>query len=154
MRRVAVGLASGLVFGLGLVVSGMVDPQRVIGFLDVAGIWDPTLVFVMGGALVVTFVGYKLVLGRDEPVFADAFRIPTKTTIDKRLIGGAVTFGAGWGLSGYCPGPALTALSIGGVPTVVFVVGMLAGMFLARLASDRSLSGRQPQTPGSERITA
>jgi uncharacterized membrane protein YedE/YeeE len=131
----------------------MVDPQRVIGFLDVAGIWDPTLAFVMGGALVVTFVGYKLVLGKNEPMFASAFQIPTRTAIDGRLMGGAVVFGAGWGLSGYCPGPALTALSIGGVPTAVFVVGMVAGMFLARLVSNRGLSGRQPQTPGSERVT-
>jgi len=153
MRNVTVGLASGLVFGLGLVISGMVDPQRVLGFLDVAGTWDPTLVFVMGGALMVTFVGYKLVLRRNEPLLASAFQLPTQTAIDRRLISGAVIFGAGWGLSGYCPGPALTALSIGGGSTVVFVVGMFTGMFLARLASGRVLSRPQPQPPNSDRVT-
>lgn len=142
MRRVFIGFGSGLILGLGLVISGMVDPQRVLGFLDVAGIWDPTLAFVMGGALVVTFVGYRWVLKRPAPVAAARFQLPTRTDIDAKLVAGAAIFGAGWGLGGYCPGPALSALTVGGVPTVVFVVSMFAGMLLARRAPQGFLGGR------------
>lgn len=142
MKRATIGLASGLVFGLGLVISGMVDPQRVLGFLDVAGTWDPTLAFVMGGALVTTFAGYRWVLRRPAPLAASRFHVPTRSEIDARLIAGAVLFGAGWGLGGYCPGPALTALTVGGVPAVIFVVGMLVGMAAARAAPAGFLTGR------------
>jgi len=142
MHKAAVGLGSGLIFGLGLVISGMVDPQRVLGFLDVAGTWDPTLAFVMGGALIVTFVGYRWVLKRPAPLGAPRFQLPTKTDIDARLVAGAAIFGAGWGLGGYCPGPALSALTVGGLPTLVFVVSMFAGMLLARRAPQGFLGGR------------
>jgi len=145
MRKVTIGFGSGLVFGLGLVISGMVDPQRVLGFLDVAGTWDPTLAFVMGGALAVTFAGYRWVLKRPAPVAAKRFQLPTKTDIDARLVAGAAIFGGGWGLGGYCPGPALTALTVGSMPTFVFVVCMFAGMLLARRAPQGFLSGRPAQ---------
>jgi uncharacterized membrane protein YedE/YeeE len=142
MRRAAIGFGSGLIFGLGLVISGMVDPQRVLGFLDIAGTWDPTLAFVMGGALAVTFVGYRWVMKRQAPLAAERFTLPERTDIDPRLIVGAALFGAGWGLGGYCPGPALTALTVGGWPTLVFVLSMFAGMLLARRVPEGFPIGR------------
>lgn len=119
---------AGLIFGLGLIVSQMVNPAKVLAFLDVAGAWDPSLALVMGGALIVTAIGYKLVERRHKPVFANIFQIPGKNDLDSRLIGGAAVFGVGWGLVGLCPGPALVVLSIGANDAVVFCVAMIAGM--------------------------
>ncbi|MEZ0148820.1 MAG: DUF6691 family protein [Candidatus Reddybacter sp.] len=126
-------LASGLVFGIGMAISGMTNTERVQGFLDLAGAWDPTLAFVMGGGLIVTFIGYKFVLKNPSPIFGDTFHLPTKTGIDKALLIGAVIFGAGWGLVGYCPGPAIAGLSNVYPTTLLFVPTMLAGLFLARV---------------------
>jgi uncharacterized membrane protein YedE/YeeE len=123
-----VNLFAGALFGLGLAVSGMVDPAKVIGFLDVAGDWDPTLAFVMGGALLVTIPAFRLIFKRPSPVLADEFELPTKKDLDARLLGGSALFGVGWGLSGFCPGPAVTALATGLTPVFAFVVAMLAGM--------------------------
>lgn len=132
------GVASflvGLLFGLGLVVSGMINPERVIGFLDVAGRWDPTLLFVMAGAFAVSFAGYRIVLARKKPILAGEFHLPTKTEIDRPLIIGAALFGVGWGLSGFCPGPGGTALSLGAVEPVIFVAAMAAGMVAHKFLS-------------------
>jgi hypothetical protein len=131
------GLVSGLVFGLGLVVSGMIDPAKVLNFLDVAGSWDPSLAFVMAGAVAVTFAGYRLVHTRARPLLAERFDLPARRDIDARLMSGAAIFGLGWGLGGYCPGPAVTALGLGAPGTIVFVAAMLAGMWAARLAEAR-----------------
>ena len=128
---VAAGL-SGLLFGLGLAVSGMTDPQVVIGFLDVAGAWNPALMFVMGGALVVTAIGFRLVIGRGRPLLGEVFALPTASRLDVRLIGGAAVFGVGWGLAGYCPGPALASLSAATLGVWVFVAAMSAGLILGR----------------------
>lgn len=128
MLKTIVALFAGALFGTGLVVSGMADPRKVIGFLDVAGNWDPTLAFVMGGALLVTGPAFRLILKRPRPLLADGFDLPTKNTVDRRLIGGAALFGVGWGLSGFCPGPAVAALSTGLTPVLAFVAAMLAGM--------------------------
>ncbi|MCA1730401.1 MAG: YeeE/YedE family protein [Actinobacteria bacterium] len=128
MPRMLVNLFAGALFGLGLAVSGMVDPAKVIGFLDVAGEWDPTLVFVMGGALLVTIPAFRLIFKRQRPVLADDFELPTKKDLDARLLGGSALFGVGWGLSGFCPGPAVTALATGLTPVFAFVVAMIAGM--------------------------
>ncbi|MEQ6916104.1 DUF6691 family protein [Halomonas aquatica] len=130
--KTLMGYVAGLIFGLGLAVSGMTDPARVIGFLDLAGAWDPTLMFVLGGAVVTNFIGYRLVLRRPNPVFGERFHLPTRTDLDARLIGGAALFGIGWGLSGYCPGPAFA--SIGGItgPLLAMLVTMVIGWFLAR----------------------
>lgn len=125
-------LASGLVFGLGMAISGMTNTERVQGFLDLAGQWDPTLAFVMGAGLVVTFIGYKFILKNPAPLFADTFAIPGKRDIDKALIIGAVLFGIGWGLVGYCPGPAIAGLSYGYSATLLFVPIMIIGLLLAR----------------------
>lgn len=122
-------LAAGVVFGLGLAVSQMVNPAKVIGFLDVAGKWDPTLLFVMGGALLVTMPAFRWVVKRPYPLFAAGFVLPTKKDVEPRLVIGAALFGVGWGLAGLCPGPAVTALVTLAMPIVVFFVAMLAGAF-------------------------
>ena len=124
-------LASGILFGLGLVISGLINPAKVLNFLDVAGAWDPSLAFTMGAAVLTTSVGYKLAF-EGKPIFGGTFHLPTATDIDARLIGGAALFGIGWGLVGYCPGPAIAALSLGSPSTVIFVAAMLAGMAMAR----------------------
>jgi len=129
-----VNLALGLLFGLGLVISGMADPAKVLNFLDLTGTWDPSLAFVMGGAVIVAFLGYRLVLERPAPVAATRFHLPTAKGIDERVVIGPAVFGVGWGLSGFCPGPALTGLGLGAPGTLVFVPAMLIGMWAARLA--------------------
>ncbi len=135
MLRMLVALFSGTLFGLGLAISGMVDPAKVIGFLDIAGDWDPTLAFVMGGALLVTIPAFRLILIRPRPVLTDDFELPTKKDVDTRLLGGAALFGVGWGLSGFCPGPAVTALASGLAPVFAFVAAMVAGMALYKWVS-------------------
>ncbi len=126
--RPLAALASGLVFGFGLSLSGMLDPARVRGFLDVTGSWDPSLVFVLGGAVTVSVAGTALARRLHGPALDARFHWPDKTRIDPPLILGAVLFGIGWGLSGFCPGPAVAALSTGAGPVAVFVLAMLAGM--------------------------
>ncbi|MBL9095919.1 MAG: YeeE/YedE family protein [Alphaproteobacteria bacterium] len=128
----AAGFAAGLLFGLGLVVSGMSDPAKVMNFLDLFGTWDPSLAFVMGGAVAVTFVGYRLVLARSRPLFDATFHVPTTRDIDPTLLAGAAIFGIGWGLAGFCPGPAFTALPLLAPGTLIFVPAMLIGMAGAR----------------------
>lgn len=130
MPRTFVALLAGILFGLGLAISGMVNPAKVVGFLDVAGGWDPTLAFVMGGALLVTVPAFRLILNRPRPILADGFALPSKSTLDGRLLGGAGLFGVGWGLSGFCPGPAVAALVTGLTPVIAFVAAMLMGMVL------------------------
>jgi uncharacterized protein len=120
-------LVSGLLFGAGLALSGMVNPAKVLNFLDLAGTFDPTLLFVLGGAVVTTFIGYKLVLP-SQPLFAERFRWPTKTDIDGRLVAGAAIFGVGWGLSGFCPGPAIGAVVSLRLEPFVFIAAMAIGM--------------------------
>lgn len=132
MKRQIAALVAGIVFGLGLAVSQMVNPAKVLAFLDIAGRWDPSLALVMGGALVVTFFGYRWVLGHDRPVYADTFRLPTARDVDARLMSGAAIFGIGWGLVGFCPGPALAALAFGRLEPVLFILAMLAGAALYR----------------------
>jgi uncharacterized protein len=133
--------AIGLVFGLGLVVSGMSNPAKVLNFLDLAAIptggWDPSLAFVMLGAIAVTAVGFRLVLRRRQPFFAERFHLPGATGIDRRIIAGPAIFGIGWGLAGFCPGPAFTALGIGGGAALLFVAAMLVGMGAARWLANR-----------------
>ena len=125
-------LAAGLLFGVGLGVSGMTRPDKVLGFLDVTGAWDPTLVFVMGGAVGVHFWAYRLVRHWSAPRYAERFVLPSSTRVDLRLCLGAALFGIGWGLGGYCPGPALVSLVSAQPSVLVFVLAMLAGMWLAR----------------------
>ena len=128
-------LGAGFVFGTGLWVSGMANPRKVLGFLDVTGAWDPSLMLVMGGALAVVLLGYRSVLKRPEPMFARRFYIPARNDVDLRLLAGSAIFGAGWGIAGYCPGPALTALSTLSNESILFVLAMIAGGFAHRMVS-------------------
>ncbi|HEX5848342.1 MAG TPA: YeeE/YedE family protein [Rubrobacter sp.] len=142
--RTFAGLGCGIIFGLGLAISGMMNPARVIGFLDVAGDWDPTLAFVMGGALLVAAPAYRLILGRGRPILDDSFSLPKNTLLDRPLILGSALFGVGWGLVGFCPGPAVAAV-VTGLPAVLgFLAAMLAGMALHAW-----ISSRQPVRKGS-----
>lgn len=126
-------LLTGLVFGVGIAISGMMDPAKVFNFFDVAGSWDPSLAFVMGGAIVVTFTGYRLVWRRDGPLFGGAFQIPTSTMIDARLVGGSALFGVGWGIAGFCPGAAIPALGTGRWEVALFLGAAAVGIYARRL---------------------
>jgi uncharacterized protein len=126
-------LFCGMVFGLGIAVSGMANPAKVLNFFDIAGTWDPSLAFVMGGALVTAFIGYKIVFARrPAPVFEEEYSMPNKTQIDLPLIGGSALFGVGWGIAGFCPGGAIPAMGFGGVETLTFLAAMCVGIVGAR----------------------
>ena len=132
MMRTIASFAAGSLLGMGLLVSQMTNPAKALAFLDIFGNWDPSLAFVMGGALLVTLIGYKIVLRRKQPVFAEKFRLPMRSDVDRRLIGGTALFGIGWGLAGLCPGPAIASVSFGGVPVILFTTAMVGAMFLTR----------------------
>jgi uncharacterized protein len=149
MPRILVALLAGTLFGLGLDISGMMNPAKVVGFLDVAGEWDPTLAFVMGGALLVTIPAFRLILNRPRPILADSFALPTKSALDGRLLGGAALFGVGWGLSGFCPGPAVAALTTGLTPVFAFVAAMIAGMVLYAWVFERPARGSVKMRPAN-----
>jgi hypothetical protein len=139
--RVLVSFLTGSLFGLGLLISGMTDTTKVQGWLDVFGEWDPTLAFVMGGAIVPMAIAWRYTIGR-KPVLADAFPTPPEPRIGRNLVIGSTLFGAGWGLAGLCPGPAIASLSFGGTGGLVFLVAMLAGMMLTpglRVRFDRAV---------------
>jgi hypothetical protein len=138
MKQVACAFGLGLLFGAGLVISGMSNPARVIGFLDVTGAWDPTLAFVMAGAVAVFGVAYRLALRRPRPVLAKDFSVPDRKEIDAPLVSGALTFGVGWGLSGFCPGPAVVSAGFGDPRVWVFVAAMVAGILAFRFVLRRS----------------
>jgi uncharacterized membrane protein YedE/YeeE len=132
MARVLAALLAGLLFGLGLTVSQMVNPAKVLNFLDIAGDWDPSLAFVLAGAVTTAFFGFRLAGSQAKPLFEDSFRPPTVTRIDGRLLAGAALFGIGWGLIGLCPGPAVAALTQDGQAVILFAAAMAAGMTLYR----------------------
>ena len=131
MKLVAIYLI-GVIFGVGIALSGMANPAKVLNFFDVAGTWDPSLVLVMGGALVVTFLGYRLVLPRQAPLFGQRFFLPTSRVIDMKLLGGSAVFGIGWGMTGFCPGGALPALGTGVADVFVFCAAMMAGLLIGK----------------------
>ncbi len=133
MRSALAALISGTLFGAGLALGGMTDPARVRGFLDIFGNWDPTLAFVMGGAVIVMAIAWRLVPRMVEPLLADQFHLPTKSDLTPRLIGGAALFGIGWGVAGLCPGPGIAALVIEPAAAAIFVVAMLCGMAVVRI---------------------
>ena len=137
-----IAFAVGLLFGVGLIVSGMIDPGKVLAFLDLAGEWDPSLAFVMAGAILVGTIAFALAEKRSRTLLGEVMRLPTATAIDARLMLGAALFGVGWGLAGYCPGPALASLVVGGVKPFVFVVSLLTGMTVFELLEYRSASKR------------
>jgi uncharacterized protein len=142
----------GLLFGLGLVVAGMSNPAKVLNFLDLAGIrsgtWDPSLAFVMGGGVVTTFLGYRFVLRRPAPVLDYTFHLPKIRAIDAPILVGPAIFGIGWGIAGFCPGPAFTALGTGTIGPVLFVIAMLMGMIGARWLALRQIAGQLAHSAG------
>ncbi len=123
---------TGIIFGTGISISGMANPAKVINFFDITGAWDPSLAFVMGGALIVTFIGYRWVLRKPQPVFEPTFDLPKKTSLDTRLIVGSGIFGIGWGIAGFCPGGALPALGTLDSRVIIFVAALIAGMLITR----------------------
>ncbi|QDH34328.1 DUF6691 family protein [Porphyrobacter sp. YT40] len=133
MRAILVPLASGTIFGAGLTIGGMTDPARVRGFLDLFGDWDPTLAFVMGGAVLVMALAWAVQRKMLRPVFAEGFALPDRNDLTPRLVGGSALFGVGWGIAGLCPGPGFAALAIAPASAAIFVAAMLAGMLLVRL---------------------
>ena len=122
----------GLIFGIGIMISGMANPAKVLNFFDVAGAWDPSLAFVMGGALLVTALGYRFVLQRPAPSLDEVFHMPTKADIDLPLVAGSATFGVGWGIAGFCPGGAIPALGTGRVEVIIFMAALVAGIVTAK----------------------
>ncbi|MBV7339500.1 YeeE/YedE family protein [Chloroflexi bacterium TSY] len=136
MKQNMIALIAGLLFGFGLALSQMIDPRRVLGLLDVAGTWDPTLLFVLGGAAGVTIVAFRFVLRQSAPFSAPVFQLPTKNDIDRPLLVGSALFGVGWGIAGYCPGPGITSLVLGSWNPVLFVFAMVVGSFFySRIAN-------------------
>jgi uncharacterized protein len=141
LARNLVSLASGLIFGFGLALSGMLDPARVRGFLDIFGAWDPSLAFVLAGAVAVSAIGYVISRKMKAPALDIEFRLPTKTAVDGPLMAGAAVFGIGWGMAGLCPGPAVASLSLGIPATIIFTIAMLVGV----VAHDRLFAAGQPR---------
>lgn len=135
MKQSVAALICGLIFGAGIAISGMANPAKVLNFFDIFGTWDPSLAFVMGGALVVTAIGYRFVLKQPAPMLDASFHLPTKRTLDVRLLGGAALFGVGWGIGGFCPGGSIPAIGLGKIEALIFVIAMMIGVALARLFS-------------------
>lgn len=140
-------LVAGLLFGIGLIVSGMTDPSRIIGFLDLAGAWDPSLAFVMVGAILVGLVAFRAARRRKASLLGGAMLLPAARSIDRPLVLGSIAFGVGWGLAGYCPGPAIVALGAGHDKAVVFTVAMIAGMAFYEAADRRFHARRRRRVP-------
>lgn len=145
MQRIVLAGLVGLVFGTGIALSGMANPAKVLNFFDIAGTWDPSLALVMGGALLVTAIGYRFVLKRDKPVCEARFHLPTNRRLDVPLVAGSATFGIGWGIAGFCPGGAIPALGLGESSAWIFTGAMLAGLAAARFAR-LALEARTTQT--------
>ncbi|MGB0505052.1 MAG: DUF6691 family protein [Pikeienuella sp.] len=135
----------GLIFGIGISISGMANPAKVLNFFDIAGTWDPSLAFVMGGALLTTFFGYRAVLKHVSPLMSHSFQLPTRRDIDLPLIGGSAVFGIGWGIAGFCPGGALPALGTGRIEVIAFVIAVIAGIFAAK--SIQAVLANRAQAP-------
>jgi len=135
--RILMALITGLVFGIGLIVSGMTNPAKVLGFLDLAGRWDPSLALVMAGAILVALPAFRVAARRRQSLLGEPMQLPTATRIDRRLVLGSLAFGAGWGLAGFCPGPALASLATGAVQPLIFCTAMLAGMGIFELIERR-----------------
>jgi uncharacterized membrane protein YedE/YeeE len=152
VKEAALALLAGVLFGAGLLISGMTRPQKVIGFLDLFGAWDASLLLVMIGAIGVHFAAYRLIRGRRSPLLASQFSLPTRHDIDLRLIAGAALFGVGWGLGGYCPGPAVTSIATSTTPVLVFVGAMLLGMFSTQRLEALLQRTRNPPEPATSRL--
>ncbi len=148
MKSKLAAFGAGALFSVGLAISGMTRPSKIIGFLDVAGAWDASLLFVMGGAVAVYFIAYRLITRRSSPLFDAKFDLPTRKDIDLRLVLGAALFGIGWGLGGFCPGPGLVAAGGGSAGALVFVAGMTLGILIAQIAPRASARANAPSLQG------
>ena len=138
MMKLISSAVIGAIFGIGIAISGMANPAKVLNFFDVFGAWDPSLAFVMGGALITTAIGYRVIFRRqNKPVYAEMFHVPAHADIDRRLVFGSAGFGVGWGIAGFCPGGAIPALGLGYSETFIFIGAMIAGIVLARLGNTR-----------------
>lgn len=149
MKQALAAFPIGLLFGAGLVISQMVNPAVVLGFLDITGAWNPSLAFVMGGALIISTIGYKLILRNPGPLLAKSFQLPTKQDIDPKLVIGAALFGIGWGLSGLCPGPAIVGITLAPQKIGVFILSMIAGILIYKFGDhllSKSLSAGSQKT--------
>lgn len=144
MKHRIAEFGAGLLFGLGLILSGMTDPGKVTGFLDLAGAWDPSLAFVMGGAVAVGFFAFALARRRSMTFFGGAMQIPSRRDIDRRLVAGSLVFGIGWGLAGFCPGPALVSMAAGHWQALLFTLAMVAGMLLHELSARPPARDKSP----------
>lgn len=156
--RIFIAIIAGLLFGVGMGLSQMMDPARAIGFMDITGVWDPTLLFVLPGALLVAAIAFRFILRRPRPVLDAKFYVPSRRDIDRPLIMGAAIFGIGWGISGYCPGPAVSGLTLGTVNPYIFLVSLVAGSFTYNWFSARGKRAQQsmpvsstPVTPGASK---
>ncbi|MEF8702865.1 MAG: DUF6691 family protein [Candidatus Accumulibacter sp. UW26] len=138
-------LVSGIIFGLGLIIAGMANPEKVLGFLDLAGLWDPSLALVMGGSIAVGSIGFALARQRPQSLLGLPMQLPTSRQIDRRLIGGSLVFGVGWGLAGICPGPALILIGYGAQEGLIFGIAMLTGMGVFEIIERRSVAGANDQ---------
>ena len=147
--RLVTSYLIGLVFGVGIAISGMANPAKVLNFFDIAGTWDPSLAFVMGGGLIVTFIGYRFVLKRPAPLLSVSFQLPTRRDLDMPLIAGSAVFGVGWGIAGFCPGGALPALGTGRMEVFAFVAALLVGIFAAKVLQAALAKRSQIQAPSS-----
>jgi uncharacterized protein len=146
MKQALWALGTGALFGAGLVLSGLADPERVIGFLDIFGNWDKTLLFVMASAVSVHFLAYRAIRRRSAPLYGQSFAIPSRTVIDPKLVGGALVFGIGWGLTGYCPGPSVVALASGRAGVLLFVVAFVLGLFITGKLESAFAANRPART--------
>ncbi|KXJ44667.1 MAG: transporter [Cycloclasticus sp. Phe_18] len=135
MNKIISALLAGIIFGVGITLSGMVDPNKVVNFLDVAGDWDPSLMFVLGGGVITTTIAYRFIFAQNKPLFAEDFHLPTLLKIDTKLLFGSALFGVGWGLIGYCPGPAVASIGFRFEEPLIVVVSMLAGILLFKVTS-------------------
>lgn len=145
MPALLLALLTGLVFGTGIALSGMINPAKVLNFFDIAGTWDPSLAFVMGGALAVTAIGYRFVLKSPQPLFDRQFHLPTRKDVDLPLIAGSAVFGIGWGIAGFCPGGSIPALGLMQADAVIFVAAMIAGIAITRLARQLAARSTEPR---------
>lgn len=151
MLKTVSAFAAGLIFGTGILLSGMGNPAKVLNFFDVAGTWDPSLMFVMGGALTVTFIGYRLVFRMKHPLLAPGFSLPGKTDLDAKLLGGAAIFGIGWGIAGFCPGGLLPVIGYGRTEPLIMLGGILAGMIVVKIATG-GLKPHRASSPSTEAV--
>lgn len=144
MLRTIAAFGCGIIFGVGLAISQMVNPAKVLAFFDVFGTWDPSLAFVMGGAVGVTVLAFRYVMRRGQPLIEPSFSLPTRRDIDARLVGGAAVYGVGWGLTGFCVGPAVAALAFTDGRVVLFLAALMVGMVVAKLIDTRVTIGHSP----------